>query len=151
MGMKDEKFQYRSNGNSRRKEESTDIFQEFKKGINSWALNAIKINSHLNTLQWKCRTHTQTQMMLNKTIQKTRITLKILDKKYTFFQRFSIKFSNRTKLTELYNRHLYSHHIDSTINILPYLLYHIFIFYPSLYLSINPSLVFCFYFILGCF
>lgn len=47
-------------------------------------------------------------------------------------------FKHATKLNELYSKHLYTHHLDSTIDILLCLLYHLSL-HASFYLAVNPS------------
>ena len=92
-------------------------------------------------------------MILNKTIEKTQITLKIIIIRWTAaFPTFYYKiFKHRTKLIELCSEYLYSHYLDSTINTLfnftIFALSHIF--YLPLYLSISPLIAFrCCYFVL---
>lgn len=42
-------------------------------------------------------------------------------------------FSHTAKLKEFYSEHLYTYPLDSTINLLPYLLYHMFIRFMVFY------------------
>lgn len=60
------------------------------------------------------------EKMLNKTTEKRKMTFKILlGEHQPFFPMFYYEiFKHRAKLTELYNEHLYSHYLDSLINIL---------------------------------